>query len=81
MSDSLANVLKTVDNIKSAWELGNSEMVAADRQPITRLSPRKHAETRLCSENRFGFGRDCTTKIQRDAYASLFYFLQRKARA
>jgi hypothetical protein len=36
MSESLANVLKTVDSIKSAWELGNSEMVAA--RPKAQLS-------------------------------------------
>jgi hypothetical protein len=30
MSESLASVLRTVDNIRSAWELGNSQMVAAD---------------------------------------------------
>lgn len=30
MNTSLVNILKTVDSIKSAWEPGNSEMVAAD---------------------------------------------------
>ncbi len=38
MSESLANVLKTVDNIKSAWELGNSEMVAARPKAKAQLS-------------------------------------------
>ncbi len=30
MTERLAGVLKTVDDIKAAWELNNSEQVAAD---------------------------------------------------
>ncbi len=35
MSESLGNILKTVDNIKSAWELVNSEMIAACVEKLT----------------------------------------------
>lgn len=35
MSDALVSILKTVDNIKTAIELGNSEMVVADSAKLT----------------------------------------------
>ncbi len=35
MTEKLESILKTVDNIKSGYELGNSAMVAADVAKLT----------------------------------------------